>query len=246
MEFLHPLLGALSTIHGVVSLITLTLLEIILGIDNIIFIMVVVYKLPKHQQNKARVLGLGLAMLTRIMLLGSLFFISHLQKPLFVVASMSFSGRDMVLLLGGTFLVIKALLELKEQVSLKDSKTETRSKKSFLLTLIEIMLIDIVFSLDSVITAIGIAKHLEIMALAIILAVVVMMFFSQMIGDFIEKHYRVKTLAFVFLLFVGMSLFLEGLHLHINKNYLYIGIGFALLVECLNIFIEKTLQNPKN
>ncbi len=241
MEFLSSLFSALSSIDGVISLSTLTLLEIILGIDNIIFIMVVVYKLPKHQQNKARILGLSLAMLTRIGLLGSLFFISHLQKPLFTLAGMSFSGRDVVLLLGGAFLAFKALMELKEQIY---PQGENISKKAFgfFITLIEIMFLDIVFSLDSVITAIGLAKHLEIMVVAIILAVVAMLFFSKIIGDFIERHYRIKTLAFVFLLFVGVSLFLEGLHLHINKNYLYVGIGFALIIECLNIFIEKKIK----
>ncbi|GAA7860451.1 TerC family protein [Helicobacter pylori] len=241
MEFLSSLLDALSTTHGIVSLTTLTLLEIILGIDNIIFITVMVYKLPKHQQNKAMILGLGLAMLMRIGLLGSLFFISHLQKPLFItLASMSFSWRDVVLLVGGVFLAFKALVELKDQIYPK----EKHQKKAFgfFITLIEIMFLDIVFSLDSVITAIGIAKHLEVMALAIILSVIVMMFFSKIVGDFIEKHYRVKTLAFVFLLVVGVFLFLEGLHLHINKNYLYAGIGFALLIECLNIFIEKKVK----
>ncbi|WP_187858634.1 TerC family protein [Helicobacter pylori] len=241
MEFLSSLFSALSNVDGVISLSTLTLLEIILGIDNIIFIMVVVYKLPKHQQNKARILGLSLAMLTRIGLLGSLFFISHLQKPLFILAGMSFSGRDVVLLLGGAFLAFKALMELKEQIY---PQGENAPKKAFgfFITLIEIMFLDIVFSLDSVITAIGLAKHLEIMVVAIILAVVAMLFFSKIIGDFIERHYRIKTLAFVFLLFVGASLFLEGLHLHINKNYLYAGIGFALIIECLNIFIEKKIK----
>ncbi len=241
MEFLSSLFSALSSIDGVISLSTLTLLEIILGIDNIIFIMVVVYKLPKHQQNKARILGLSLAMLTRIGLLGSLFFISHLQKPLFAIAGMGFSGRDVVLLLGGAFLAFKALMELKEQIY---PQGENAPKKAFgfFITLIEIMFLDIVFSLDSVITAIGLAKHLEIMVVAIILAVVAMLFFSKIIGDFIERHYRIKTLAFVFLLFVGVSLFLEGLHLHINKNYLYAGIGFALIIECLNIFIEKKIK----
>ncbi|WQS04898.1 TerC family protein [Helicobacter pylori] len=241
MEFLSSLFSALSSIDGVISLSTLTLLEIILGIDNIIFIMVVVYKLPKHQQNKARILGLSLAMLTRIGLLGSLFFISHLQKPLFAIAGMNFSGRDVVLLLGGVFLAFKALMELKEQIY---PQGENAPKKAFgfFITLIEIMFLDIVFSLDSVITAIGLAKHLEIMVVAIILAVVAMLFFSKIIGDFIERHYRIKTLAFVFLLFVGASLFLEGLHLHIHKNYLYAGIGFALIIECLNIFIEKKIK----
>ncbi|GAA9110254.1 TerC family protein [Helicobacter pylori] len=240
MEFLSSLLDALSTTHGIVSLTTLTFLEIILGIDNIIFITVMVYKLPKHQQNKAMILGLGLAMLMRIGLLGSLFFISHLQKPLFTLAGMSFSWRDAVLFLGGVFLAFKALVELKDQIYPK----EKHQKKAFgfFITLIEIMFLDIVFSLDSVITAIGIAKHLEVMVLAIILSVIVMMFFSKIVGDFIEKHYRVKTLAFVFLLVVGVFLFLEGLHLHINKNYLYAGIGFALLIECLNIFIEKKVK----
>ncbi|WQS28736.1 TerC family protein [Helicobacter pylori] len=241
MEFLFSLFSALSSIDGVISLSTLTLLEIILGIDNIIFIMVVVYKLPKHQQNKARILGLSLAMLTRIGLLGSLFFISHLQKPLFAIAGMSFSGRDVVLLLGGAFLAFKALMELKEQIYPQGENTPKKAF-GFFITLIEIMFLDIVFSLDSVITAIGLAKHLEIMVVAIILAVVAMLFFSKIIGDFIERHYRIKTLAFVFLLFVGVSLFLEGLHLHINKNYLYAGIGFALIIECLNIFIEKKIK----
>ncbi|WP_104748206.1 TerC family protein [Helicobacter cetorum] len=242
MGNLGTLLDALSAIfltwHGVLSLLTLTLLEIVLGIDNIIFLVVIVSKLPKHQQDKARILGLSLAMLTRIMLLGALFWVSHLEKPLFSIATISFSWRDVVLVVGGIFLMYKGLMELKSQAFLSEESYQTKAL-GFFVTLIEIMLLDIVFSLDSVITAVGIAKHLEVMVLAVVLAVIVMLFFSKIIGDFIEKYHRVKTLAFVFLFFVGLTLILEGVHVHINKNYLYVGIGFALLVECLNIFIEK-------
>ncbi|WP_104760665.1 TerC family protein [Helicobacter cetorum] len=226
------------TWHGIFSLFTLTLLEIVLGIDNIIFLVVIVSKLPKHQQNKARILGLTLAMLARIALLGTLFWISHLEKPLFSVASLEISWRDVVLIVGGLFLMYKGFMELKAQALATEESHQTKSL-GFLITLVEIMFLDIVFSLDSVITAVGIAKHLEVMIVAIILAVIVMVFFSKIIGDFIEKYHRVKTLAFVFLLFVGLVLLLEGVHVPINKAYLYAGISFALLVECLNIFIER-------
>lgn len=222
------------------SLATLTILEIVLGIDNIIFIAILVAKLPKHQQDRGRVLGLGFAMLTRILLLLSLFWITKLTKPLFSVLGMQISGRDLVLILGGLFLIVKSIKELKEHISCKEEHEQSSNlKASFLLIITQIALLDIVFSLDSVITAVGMAEHIEIMILAVIIAVGVMMFASKPIAHFIDEHPSLKSLALAFLVLVGAVLILEGFRIHIDKAYVYAAMGFSLAVEIINILRKK-------
>ncbi|TQR61511.1 TerC family protein [Campylobacter troglodytis] len=229
-------------------LLTLTALEIILGIDNIIMLAILVNKLPANKRDKARYLGLGLAMFARIALLFSLFLIMKLTAPLFTVPLPEFvpqnsgviSGRDMVLFFGGLFLIIKPILEIKEE--LKGSENEANpsfSSSSFALIIAQIIFLDIVFSLDSVITAVGIAQNLSIMVLAIVIAVLVMLFASKPIADFVEKYPSIKILALAFLVLVGIILVLESFDVHISKSYIYVAMGFSLVVEILNILISK-------
>ena len=224
-----------------ISLLTLTGLEIVLGIDNIIFIAILVGKLPLEQRGSGRIVGLGLAMVTRILLLLSLFWIMKLTKPLFTVAEFSISGRDLVLILGGLFLLVKSTLEIHSSVS-GDGEEHKNSKKShanFLVIVSEIAVLDIVFSLDSVITAVGMAEHIEIMIIAVILAVGVMMVASKGISNFVDNNPTIKILALAFLVLVGMTLVAEGLGFHIPKGYIYFAMAFSLAVESINIYAKK-------
>jgi predicted tellurium resistance membrane protein TerC len=217
-----------------IALATLTGLEIVLGIDNIIFISILSGKLPKHMQQKARIIGLGLAMLTRILLLLSLTWLMSLTKPLFAVLDRGISGRDLILIAGGLFLLAKATLEIHEKLEGEEAYNQRRSASSFVGVLIQIMLLDIVFSLDSVITAIGMANQLTVMILAVILAVIFMMFASGSISAFVEKHPTLKILALSFLLLIGVALIGDGLTLHIPKGYIYFAMAFSVFVEMLN------------
>ena len=224
-----------------ISLLTLTGLEIVLGIDNIIFIAILVGKLPQEQRASGRIVGLGLAMVTRILLLLSLFWIMKLTKPLFTIAEFSISGRDLVLILGGLFLLVKSTLEIHSSVS-GESEEHKNSKKShanFLVIVSEIAVLDIVFSLDSVITAVGMAEHIEIMIIAVILAVGVMMIASKGISNFVDNNPTIKILALAFLVLVGMTLVAEGLGFHIPKGYIYFAMAFSLAVESINIYAKK-------
>lgn len=224
-----------------ISLLTLTGLEIVLGIDNIIFIAILVGKLPPEQRASGRIVGLGLAMVTRILLLLSLFWIMKLTKPLFTIAEFSISGRDLVLILGGLFLLVKSTLEIHSSVS-GESEEHKNSKKShanFLVIVSEIAVLDIVFSLDSVITAVGMAEHIEIMIIAVILAVGVMMIASKGISNFVDNNPTIKILALAFLVLVGMTLVAEGLRFHIPKGYIYFAMAFSLAVESINIYAKK-------
>lgn len=224
-----------------ISLLTLTGLEIVLGIDNIIFIAILVGKLPQEQRGSGRIVGLGLAMVTRILLLLSLFWIMKLTKPLFTIAEFSISGRDLVLILGGLFLLVKSTLEIHSSVS-GESEEHKNSKKShanFLVIVSEIAVLDIVFSLDSVITAVGMAEHIEIMIIAVILAVGVMMIASKGISNFVDNNPTIKILALAFLVLVGMTLVAEGLGFHIPKGYIYFAMAFSLAVESINIYAKK-------
>lgn len=222
-----------------ITLITLTALEIVLGIDNIIFIAILVNKLPQNQRDKARFFGLSLAMLTRIALLASLFWIMKLTKPLFSIGDLGISGRDLILILGGIFLVYKSTKEIYEQTQAHHQDAQSKFHGGFFSTLIQIAILDIVFSLDSVITAVGMANQLEIMIIAIILAVGVMMFASKGIANFVDTHPTIKTLALAFLAMVGVVLILDGFKIHIPKAYVYFAMGFSLAVELLNIYIRK-------
>lgn len=231
----------INSVDGWISLVTLSFLEIVLGIDNIIFLAILCGKLPTNQQAKGRFLGLFLAMFLRIALLLSLSWIMSLTKPLFSIASLEISGRDVVLILGGIFLIIKASKEIIELIAHKhqENKQGSDKKVSFLGIITQIALLDIVFSLDSVITAVGMSKHIPVMILAIIIAVIIMMFASKPISDFIERHPSIKVLALAFLVLVGFALLLDGFKIHIEKAYIYFAMGFSLAVELINIKINK-------
>ena len=224
-----------------ISLLTLTGLEIVLGIDNIIFIAILVGKLPQEQRGSGRIVGLGLAMVTRILLLLSLFWIMKLTKPLVTIAAFSISGRDLVLILGGLFLLVKSTLEIHSSVSGEgeEHKNSKKSHANFLVIVSEIAVLDIVFSLDSVITAVGMAEHIEIMIIAVILAVGVMMIASKGISNFVDNNPTIKILALAFLVLVGMTLVAEGLGFHIPKGYIYFAMAFSLAVESINIYAKK-------
>lgn len=223
-----------------IALATLTALEIVLGIDNIIFISILVGRLPKAQQKSARVLGLGLAMITRILLLLSLAWVMGLTEPLFTVLEKMISGRDLILLSGGLFLIWKSTHEIHNSLEGEEETARTSAgNTAFAATLVQIAIIDIVFSLDSVITAVGMANHVPVMILAIVLAVGVMMFAAKPIADFVDAHPTVKMLALSFLIVVGFALLGEGLGLHIPKGYIYFAMAFSLVVEMLNIQQRK-------
>ncbi|WP_299328783.1 TerC family protein [uncultured Helicobacter sp.] len=218
------------------SLLTLVLLEIVLGVDNLIFLAILVARLPKHQQRKARILGLGFALITRIALLGALFWITKLTAPLFSVLGLAISGRDIVLITGGLFLMYKSVQEIHNHITHAPESHTIKSKHAGLFsTIVQIGIIDIVFSLDSVITAVGMAEHLEVMVLAIIIAVLMMMFAAEVISKFIDTYPTLKILALAFLLIVGIVLLADGLHFEIPRGYVYFAMFFSLGVELLNI-----------
>ncbi|HHV6875988.1 TPA: TerC family protein [Haemophilus influenzae] len=226
-----------------VSLATLTALEIILGVDNIIFISILVGRLPESQRQSGRIIGLGLAMLTRILLLMSLAWMMKLTAPLFTVFNQEISGRDLILLIGGLFLIIKSSGEIKEAINHQEHhESESKNKVSYLGVLIQIAVLDIVFSLDSVITAVGMASHLPVMILAIMIAVGVMMFAAKPIGDFVDTHPTLKILALAFLVLVGISLIAESLDIHIPKGYIYFAMGFSVVVEMINIRMRRLMK----
>jgi predicted tellurium resistance membrane protein TerC len=210
-------------------------LEIVLGIDNIIFISILSGKLPKEQQNKARLTGLALAMITRILLLFSIVWIMRLTLPLFTVLGQEISGRDIILIAGGLFLLAKSTFEIHDKLEGEEIHRSTKAAKSFGNVIVQILLLDIVFSLDSVITAVGMANNIVIMILAVVIAVAVMMVSSKSISDFVEKHPTVKMLALSFLLLIGVSLIAEGLEQHIPKGYIYFAMAFSIFVEMLNL-----------
>lgn len=226
-----------------VSLATLTALEIVLGVDNIIFISILVGRLPESQRQSSRIIGLGLAMLTRILLLMSLAWMMKLTAPLFTLFNQEISGRDLILLIGGLFLIIKSFREIKEAINHQEHhNSESKNKVSYLGVLIQVAVLDIVFSLDSVITAVGMASHLPVMILAIIIAVGVMMFAAKPIGDFVDTHPTLKILALAFLVLVGISLIAESLDIHIPKGYIYFAMGFSVVVEMINIRMRRLMK----
>src|SRR6267143_3997381 len=217
------------------GLLTLTVLEIVLGIDNIIFISILAGKLPKEQQGRARRVGLAGAMVTRIALLAALAWIIRLTAPLFDLLGHPFSGRDLILIGGGLFLLAKSTREIHEGLEGEPDRAGTRGRVSFGGVVAQIVLLDIVFSLDSVITAVGMARHLPVMIAAVVLAVGVMMFAAAPLSDFVHRHPTVKMLALSFLLMIGVSLIADGLGQHIAKGYIYFAMGFSIFVEMLNI-----------
>lgn len=235
------MLESLFTLEALMALLTLTALEIVLGIDNIIFIAILVGRLPAHQRDKGRVFGLALAMITRILLLLSLFWIMKLTNPLFTVFAQEISGRDLILIVGGLFLLFKSTNEIHQDIEEagEEEKELKKGSRSFFNTLIQIAILDIVFSLDSVITAVGMANDIIVMILAVMIAVGVMMFASKSISNFIDANPTIKILALSFLILVGVTLIAEGLDFHISKAYVYFAMAFSLAVESLNIYSRK-------
>lgn len=225
--------------EALVSLFTLTLLEIVLGIDNIIFMSILVVRLPKEKQEFARKLGLALALVFRIGLLFSISWLAKLTDPLFSILSHPFSGRDMIMLSGGLFLIAKSTSEIHNKVEGSEEHNKESSANSFGSVIFQIILLDLVFSLDSVITAVGLSQHLEIMIAANVIAMIVMLFSAKSISDFVHKHPTVKMLALAFLLMIGFILFIDGFGVHIDKGYIYAALTFSLLVELLNMRMRK-------
>jgi predicted tellurium resistance membrane protein TerC len=227
------------------ALFTLTVLEIVLGIDNIIFIALLVGKLPAGQQPKARRLGLFLAMFIRIGLLASLAWMVKLTTPLFTVLGQEISGRDLILLIGGLFLLYKSTREIHERLEGEEEGANARAVASFAAVIVQILLLDIIFSLDSVITAVGMANHLPIMIAAVVIAVGVMMFAAAPIGEFVARHPTIKMLALSFLLLIGFSLIAEAFDHHIPKGYIYFAMAFSVFVEMLNLRAHKKSRPVK-
>jgi len=221
-----------------IALVTLTALEIVLGIDNIIFISILAGKLPVHQQEKARITGLALAMFTRVGLLFSLTWLMGLTAPLFSVVGREVSGRDLILIAGGLFLLAKSTMEIHDKLEGEEGHSSTKAAVSFAGTIVQILLLDIVFSLDSIITAIGMANRLVVMVLAVVIAVGFMMFFSGKISAFVEQHPTIKMLALSFLILIGMALIGDGFGMHIPKGYIYFAMAFSVGVEMLNMRIR--------
>jgi predicted tellurium resistance membrane protein TerC len=227
-----------------ISLLTLTVLEIVLGIDNIVFITILADKLPLEQRKKARQTGLALAMLTRIILLLSLAWLIGLTTPLITVFNLEISGRDIILLIGGLFLLGKSTLEIHDKLEGKEGHASAKVQPKYINVIIQIMLLDIVFSLDSVITAVGMADHVAVMITAVIIAVIIMMLSVNVISDFISDHPTIKILALSFLLLIGFSLVAEGFHQDIPKGYIYFAMGFSIFVEFLNMRIRTKVDKP--
>ena len=238
------MMAALMDLQTWISLVTLTLLEIVLGIDNIVFISILAGKLPAAQQPKARQLGLAAALITRLMLLASLAWIVKLTAPLFTVFHQEISGRDLVLILGGLFLLYKSTTEIHEKVTHEEDMSgkplkESKKAVGFASVIFQIMILDIIFSLDSVITAVGMVDNLYVMMAAVILAVIVMLFAVNPISYFVNEYPTIKMLALSFLILVGVTLVGEGFGAHIPKGYIYFAMLFSMSVEVLNIRISK-------
>jgi len=222
-----------------VSLLTLTFLEIVLGIDNVIFISILTDRLPESEREKGRVTGLVLAMVFRVGLLLMISWIAGLVVPIITIFGFSFSGRDLILIAGGIFLIIKSTLEIHNKLESEDESGTSKAKPIFWNIILQIILLDLVFSLDSVITAVGLVKHVSIMIIAIVLSMFVMILFAKKISNFIQKHPTIKMLALSFLLMIGLLLLVEGFHVEVPKGYVYFAMLFSFIVEMLNIKMRK-------
>lgn len=229
-----------------IAFLTLVALELILGVDNVIFISILAGKLPQDQQGRARRTGIMLAVVTRILLLISLRWIIGLEERLFTVFSLDVSGKDLILFAGGLFLIAKSTHEIHQKLEGVEGETSAKIKGAFWSVIIQIMLLDIVFSLDSVITAVGMVDQLAIMIAAVVIAAIVMVFTSGPLGNFVERHPTVKMLALSFLLLIGFTLIVEGFHQHISKGYIYFAMGFSVFVEMLNLRLRQASVRPVN
>ena len=229
------------TLENGIALLTLTSLEVVLGIDNIVFIAIVAGRLPRSERDKARLVGLALAIITRLLLLCTLSWLTSLTAPIFELLGKGFSGRDLILLGGGLFLIWKSTKEIHAKTEGDDheNQSEATKKPNFVSTIFQILVIDLIFSLDSVITAVGMTNNLPIMGAAVVLAVIVMLVFSKVVVEFVEKHPTVKMLALSFLLLIGFVLVAEGWGKHIEKGYIYFAMAFSLGVELLNLRAKK-------
>jgi len=240
-SWIEPFLG----MQGWISLLTLTSLEIVLGLDNIVFISILSGDLPPEQQPKARRLGLGFALITRLMLLFTLSWFMGLTEPLFTLCDVEFTGKSLILLVGGIFLVGKATFEIYEKTEAPtDKHGAAKSAASMASLLMQVALLDIVFSIDSVVTAVGMADHLSIMVAAMVLAMIVMVIFADPVSDFINAHPSMKVLALSFLMLVGVLLVAEGVGQHVNKTTIYFAMAFSLGVELVNIRVRKVQAVP--
>jgi len=237
-------MDALFTSDNLIALVTLTALEVVLGVDNIIFISILAGKLPKADQDRARRVGLMAAMVMRILLLLSIAWVIGLTEPFFSVLGQGISGRDLILLVGGLFLLGKATLEIHEGLEGEEGHRTAKGAPSFGAVIAQIMALDIVFSLDSVITAVGMAEEISIMVLAVVLAVAVMMFSAEPISAFVHRHPTVKMLALSFLLLIGLALIGDAFEMHIPKGYIYFAMGFSVFVEMINMRVRRTAAKP--
>lgn len=229
----------LFTFASLISLITLSVLEIVLGIDNIIFISIVSGKLPREKQGKARTIGLMLALIMRVALLFSISWIVQLKNPLFFIGEFGVTGRDLILFCGGVFLLYKTTIELHNKIQGYDDEAMNSNKNTFKGIVFQIVLIDIVFSFDSILTAVGLVNNLIVMILAVVIAMIIMILFSGKVSDFINLNPTIKVLALSFLLMIGTILILEAFHQHVDKKVVYISIAFSLFVEMMNIRMRK-------
>lgn len=227
-----------------IAFATLTVLELVLGIDNVIFISILSGKLPAEQQPKARFIGLSMALVMRVLLLLSLSWVMTLTEPLFAVFGQEVSGRDLILLIGGLFLIAKSTHEIHGSLEGVDAKEVKKVYSGFASVIVQITLLDIVFSLDSVITAVGMVNNIYIMIAAVVISIIAMMLFAGPIGTFVEKRPTIKMLALSFLLLIGFTLIAEGLHQHIPKGYIYFAMAFSVLVEILNMKLRKKSAEP--
>ena len=231
-----------------VALLTLTFMEIVLGIDNIIFISIVAGKLPEHQQKKARLGGLALALIMRILLLLSITWLIGLTQPVITVFDIEFSWRDIILAGGGIFLLIKSILEIHTKVEGEEHDKEVKKVSSFGFAIVQIVLLDLIFSFDSILTAVGLTEEIILMVIAVIVSIVIMMIFAKAVGDFVNKYPTIQILALSFLILIGFMLIMEGLEYHVPKGYIYFAVFFSLVIEMLNISFRKkqtrTLEEP--
>lgn len=232
--------------ESLIALVTLVALELVLGVDNVIFISILAGKLPKEQQGRARTTGISLAVITRVLLLLSLSWVIGLVEPLFTIFSFDISGRDMILLGGGLFLLWKSTHEIHQKLEGVEGQASSKVRAAFWSIIAQIMILDIVFSLDSVITAVGMVDELAIMIIAVVVAAGVMIFLARPLSEFVENHPTIKMLALSFLLMIGFTLLVEGLHQHIPKGYVYFAMGFSVLVEMLNLRVRKKEDRPIN